>query len=321
MRWGVFVILLGGSGALHVGCGRLGFQLGDDQDAGETPAEDAGDTDSRVMDSGMEGADSGARASCDDGIQNQGEPFVDSGGPCPVRVNRCGEVDPWTAALWRFENDTASMIQDEQGSPPGSVIGASVEFPLEPGAPCGRSLQASPSGAVGIAPVPVLRIDDGSVDFFFRVGAPPPTRSGIILSRDGSGAIGGHLLVAYNRQGRLVVRLQEEGAVGEENLRCSEVLTPGWVRVGINFGSPDLELFIDGIEQRWVGTTFLFANPVDCIADRFVQGLTDAPTAISIGAGNYSSTPGTNDLLRDHVEPDWRIDEVRFSNVRRDFAQ
>lgn len=186
---------------------------------------------------------------------------------------------------------------------------------LEPPIPdCGRAYEARTNVTMTVTDSPDFDLTEGSLDFWALV--PPPGVERGIVSRDASGqALPGHLDVRFDDLDRVVVRMQDDTAVS--TYRCSTAQAEGtWVFIGINFGPPDLELFVDGtLAQEATANHNLVAQT--CNAEVFTLGIAgnDNPWALShsiINSAEGAATPAENALATG-------IDEFRLSRVRRSY--
>jgi hypothetical protein len=285
-----------------------GTGKGTGSDPGSTATSEAGTT--YVETSGLDIDTTGGAASDGGWTATTGRPTVE--------VLDCDDpLDPWTVGLYRMEDVAQETFSDSVGSLDGIFVGATpttVDGP--PG--CGQAL--SIVGAMfAVAPLSTAwQLEEGSIDFWVRLPSPPTDASGLgIISRDASGQeFPGHLTASYLSDGRVVTRLQSSTT---EVIRCSEPLDPDtWYFVGINFGPPDLELFIDGVraENRGVwntgGTVYTCGEPLEIGLDGNNNPWVIGASAVGSNEGGYTDT---KDFFSGGA-----IDELRLSMTRRPYG-
>ncbi len=236
----------------------------------------------------------------------------------------CSEIDDATVALYPF--DGGLPLLDATGMHDGFLAGAQ-ELSTVPGRRgCTEALRGASSGFGVIPDHPDFALTEGSFDLWFRTESPLSNATGIV-SRDASASpVPGHLTLFmsevedgdYDELGHLAVRLQGTMAQG---VRCSEVPLPldQWVHIGVNFGPPSLQLFIDGQLQSRAGTVSVGnSNFVPCNTDTVlgIDGNTNPWTvmasSISSDEGDYTPTIGFANGAT--------LDDFRISSVRRDFS-
>ena len=242
------------------------------------------------------------------------------GSPTVAPALGCDAFDEWTLAYYRFEQIETEPIADELEAHPGSMYNdGSAVASLGPSRCVGSAFQGG-MGVAGLVPNDsAFQLEAGSIDLWVR--PPSPTmNSQAFLSRDSQGSGPGHLAILYasvdGTQGHLVVRLQRDGQTAA---RCSESpLTVGlWTHVEINFGPPNLELYIDGALQESSQSADIPNSSVPC----------DAPMSSGLGPDNVwviggatlsrpdnSTTPNSMYYLLGGA-----VDEIRISSVRRSY--
>jgi hypothetical protein len=159
------------------------------------------------------------------------------------------------------------------------------------------------------------------MDMYVRLPSPPSsstsnngTEQGL-LSRDAEGRTdAGHFGLFYIETGGLVARLQ----VNQNHFICAEgpLPTGEWIHVGINLGT-EVELWIDGQQSTYTGTIPWKATDVTCETgvSGSIQG-NNNPWVI--GAHSEESSEGSATPVDGHFPG--TLDEIRISNVRRDFS-
>jgi hypothetical protein len=217
----------------------------------------------------------------------------------------CSTTAPGVVALYPFDPDVDSLdLTDVVGDHAGTIGGGMAEWVSGP-AGCGTAIQF-PAPVVGHLPdSPSWDLATGSIDLWIRAPSTPDYNDSV-LSRDAGGtALPGHFLLDINMAGALSVRMQNEGG---DFYYCGETpLSVGrWVHVGMNFGPPEAELWLDGeIAEGCAGGT-----------DRGIDG-NDNPWVL--GANNANSSEGTSDIITNHLDG-VALDHLRISSVRRDFS-
>ncbi len=226
--------------------------------------------------------------------------------PCPTTA------DADTVALYRFDSDEAFL--DDVGTVDGvwrDGIPTLVPGPLG----CGLAVQFA-GGLDALVPHDaVFDLSEGSIDFWLRAPADPMPMG--VISRDALDQVFDGHLTAWYVEGRIVVRNQSTML---SQTICSDGALPAetWVHVGINFGPPGLELYIDGEAQDGVGEVFIGMSPTNCVDEDLVTvGIAGNTNPLIVGASLSMSMKG----MIDEVLPleDGALDELRVSSVRRDF--
>lgn len=302
---------------LGSGCGLLL-----DLDAeGEAPADAEADATSGRVDASAtdaRGTDAGA---ADAGLADTGTDAGMSLDPCDP-----GWLGEGVIAAYDFDYNFRESIG--AGAPDAYPAPEPDAMPWWP-APCGATALGFDGRSYAIIPHWDRWQEVRSVDFWLI--APTMTTAGRprgILSRDANThGDGGHLTVARSNSNRITVRVQPDRSRPEEEKRCSPPYDlTRWVHVGVNVGSPSLELWIDGVLVDEVGVDEVSENlaTLGCSDDVEIHPTepidlccTSAPWVL--GGSNVESTEGTVDLLRDLL-PDGAMDRLRFSTERRDFS-
>jgi hypothetical protein len=233
-------------------------------------------------------------------------------------ATKCATTDNATLSLYRFDDDIGGAVaNDETGRHSGTFTGT----PTFPSGPCGLGIEF-PAGAGATVDVPNdsdWDLSTGSVDLWVRV-PPPITDAAGVMGRDANGvAMPGHFEISLTSENRLYVRIQN--AMGTE-LRCSDdAYTPGqWIRVGANWGAPDLELWIDGVEQSFIGQIpWASTITINCEGLVNTDGIDGNDNPWVFGASNGDSVEGTGAPVTLPLT-NGAIDHVRISNARRDYS-
>ncbi|MFO0725284.1 MAG: LamG-like jellyroll fold domain-containing protein [Myxococcota bacterium] len=240
----------------------------------------------------------------------------------PADAGSClSELDPTTVALYEFDGN----LTDSTTTAPhhGALNGNGTSF--TPGTPaCGQALRFASGPVVdGYGRIPDSQdfsLATGSIDFFVARPAAPPNRALTVLSRDSSGNVAGSLTVYLSCAGNVIVKLE---AADGPHYRCSATAAPagGWSHVGLNFGAPGLELYIDGTAANHVGALGLgganCSSRVPCDGTT-TGGIDGVREAWILGASNEASAAGTTNNLSLPLRGG-AIDRLRISNARRAF--
>jgi hypothetical protein len=203
-----------------------------------------------------------------------------------------------------------------------------------PGAPCGGALSfGAPNnsafdGGYGVLPDdPRWHLAVGSVELWVKI---PPAWGQLyvgILSRDATGQRqGGHFGIYYagsSDDGGLsgvTARLQPyspDGGVPSQFACHKQPLADGqWHHVGVNFGGPaGLELFVDG---KRVAINSASNDRCSVARVPLTIGIDDNNNPWVIGADTSASAEGLATRVRRYFVG--TIDELRISNLRRDFG-
>jgi hypothetical protein len=233
---------------------------------------------------------------------------MDAGPGCGV------SLDSNVLALFSMENLANGSELDRTGDHTMTIEG---NLPTTSGPDgCGTALVGSTLGYGMIPADPDWQIFDGSVDFYVRLPSPPSSSRQGVLSRDAVGSTqSGHLGVYYMPTGGLVVRIQSNG----DHYICAEgpLPTSQWMHVGINLGS-GVELWIDGQRQSYTGSISFGSGTETCeLSPNVSINGNDNPWVV--GAHSEGSSEGSATPVNGHFPG--TIDELRISNVRRDFSQ
>ena len=222
-------------------------------------------------------------------------------------------ADSDTLLLYTFEG-TSSSVADIAGTHQGKLVGGGAAR-VSGQIGCGNALRFDGTGSyLTIADSPAWDLAIGSVDLWLRFTNTAGAEEGIV-SRDAlANAKPGHLLVLRLCDGRILARVQ---GTSNEGIRCSApVPHKRWAHVGINFGSPGLELYVDGVPAT-------FKGPVSCpervwqCGSTFAKGIVgnDNPWVL----GGSSGTSGEGQATPVIKPMRGKIDSLRISRVRRSF--
>lgn len=237
------------------------------------------------------------------------------------RVDRVPEIENPPIDLvahYRFETAGPTIV-DETGRHNGSVVGPG-SLTTVPG-PVGNGIEF-PMGMrtyVVIPDSPDFDLVEGSIDLWMRTSSAAGDLG--VFSRDSVGTPGGQILLVQ-RASMLLVRMQSgtDGGGGGGRVMCSDpVPLKTWIHVGINFGAPQAELWIDGVEQTSTQDIEYQGYTGPC-GDAGARNLAGNNDPFVVGALGEQSTNGTADRVGTDFD-DGAIDELRILGTRQDFAQ
>jgi len=233
--------------------------------------------------------------------------------PCTDRL------DPLTLALYTLEEGGGPATMDLTGIHQGSIVGTGIQ--RVPGIPgCGQALQFPHTGTdfATIPNHPDWQRTSGSVDLWVRFDTPfQGEHYQGILSRDAAGTTkAGHFSIQRVCNGAITARVQAAGVSHEV---CSDPVAEGeWHRVGVNFGPPGLELYVDGQLAAPSSQIICGKMVIDC-GGQTREGIdgNDNPWVIGASArtsGEGLATPVDNPL-------GGLVDSLRISSARRAHGQ
>lgn len=223
----------------------------------------------------------------------------------------CATAPASSAFHLDFDDPDAPYVDVVAGELAGEAVGTVI-----PGdSLCGSASARFEANGTLVYPDAPLWDDVGSIDLTLRFAALPDAEEAYIFSRDASGVDEpGHLGVAVTSDGRIVMRMQNGGTT----YLCTdaELATTGqWHRIGINFGEPEVELWLDGVKATYTD----LAGGIDC--SQRGDGLSIAGNAepLALGAATNTSTPGTIDPHQTLFRGD--LDELVVGTARKEFAR
>ena len=225
-------------------------------------------------------------------------------------------VDSATLAIYFFQSD----LTDSAGNHTGNYAGSTPPQYLAAPPNCGTGLALSSQYYVYIGDSPDWDLDRGSLDFWFYPSSIPDFDPYGILSRDANGSVSrGHITIyqAGNTSGRIVVRMQD----GSDLFVCSDapVTLGSWMHIGLNFGPPQVELYINGTRQSYTGLVPLYGSWETCSIEG-AHGIAGNSNFWVIGASADLSTEGDTNNVRGYAAGAG-INALRISDQRRDFGQ
>lgn len=225
-----------------------------------------------------------------------------------------------TVVLYTYESlpvltDIGGMANSEWFPLTADATLGSTEGPST----CGDAIGFDGDGAV-ITRADTLQLEQGAIDFWVRFSGPPNGAQGI-LSRDATGQDEpGHISVFRSCDDHIIVRIQDNLL---STYRCSNEPVPEltWTHVGINFGAPDLELFVDGEKQERLAESNLWGEgcidgPISCRGEVAV-GIDGNAEPLVIGASSYQAEPGSGTPLA--LPFVGAMDSVHIRAARQDF--
>lgn len=226
-----------------------------------------------------------------------------------------------TVAVYSFDADTGTTIQDALGAHPAQWVGGQLTLG-EGHINCGKAIEFDETESYVLIPAAdAWRLQEGSVDFWLRTPKQLPTSPLGLITRDASHEVeAGHLAILFNPNGTIIARLQHPEA---NSLRCSTMPVPldAWVHIAYNFGGPGTEtqpateLFVNGQLATLAGAAGVY--PGDCNTD-VRGGIAENNNSWVVGASSDAANDGEVNNLR-FFASDIAIDELRISAVRRPF--
>lgn len=202
------------------------------------------------------------------------------------------------------------LVGDHDGRTAPGTTGS-----LDPPTPdCGRAFDARTNVRFTVDDSPDFDLAEGSFDIWALVPTAGLERG--IVSRDASAQdLPGHIDLRFDDTNRVVVRMQDDTTIS--TFRCSAVQAAGtWVHIGVNFGPPDLELYVDGVLATEAAGNFNAQERV-CSNEIFTLGIDGNDNPWVISHSSFGSTEGAADSFTEPL--DTGVDEFRLSRVRRSY--
>lgn len=256
------------------------------------------------------------------GGQSNGTGGQAGGGPVNPSPTGCGiAADQDTVALWTFESGSASA-PDHTGMFPVTWRGGSPSAAPGPDE-CSLSVQMNGSlfGEVNFTSG-FAGLTEGALEMF--VWLPPKSdKIHAILAADAKNQkTNGHFVLGYETQGKIVLRMQNAESApggGKTFYMCSgpNMPTNQWIHLGINFGPPSVQMFVNGVIAENEGVHFKHGNQQNC-GDNPVWSPADNGNPLVVGGATNEATEGIADTVIKRFGG--RIDQLRISRKRRDFA-
>ncbi len=183
---------------------------------------------------------------------------------------------------------------------------------------CGSALSFSTGERLVIPDAPEWDLDSGSFDLWILPLGGAPTRMQGILSRDATGRdFPGHIAFIRASSGQVGVRIQGQASVA---VVCSDdaVLTDRWTHVGVNWGPPTVELFVDGVAQDGTGILEVSDIAQRTCGVHSAASITGNDNPWILGVNGTATSPGSSDPTDFPFHG--HLDEFRISSERRDFS-
>lgn len=281
---------------VSIGC-RNGFEpfAGAEDAAQDPPPSDGGPADPGVLDSG------------------------------PVGSLACPRPDADTVALYTFDKDDGAVITDASGMHDGVLQGAPMTPVTASREGCGNAMHfpVGPMVHVGVADSMAWDLKIGSLDLWVSPTAEQDVVHGIISRDAADDLLPGHFALfqwSVPDGDIFVVRFQTMGDGGLGTFLCSDQpLAPGvWTHVGINFGEPGVELWVDGVRASAVRDLDVFGEDVSCNPSLVIRSIDGNDNPWGFGIDTSGSSEGTLGNPRQPFQGG-AIDHVRISRDRRNF--
>ena len=225
-------------------------------------------------------------------------------------------ADPDAIAVYAFDGDQGSTVATDARDAHEGMLGDDTRFVVGPEG-CGTAVSFDSVRDVLVIPdSPDFDLVEGSVDFYLRHDGTEDFRA--VVSRDAvDTARPGHFTAALLSDGRLAVRIQSTGD-GEVNVCSSALASNRWHHVGINFGAPGVEIWLNGVRSEDDSAS---PGPFECgqngpLGLAGTEGENDNPWYV--GANRYSAPEGE---IVEATDPLFgAVDQLRISANRRDFS-
>ncbi|MGF1469613.1 MAG: hypothetical protein ACFCGT_26115 [Sandaracinaceae bacterium] len=157
--------------------------------------------------------------------------------------------DDDTVALYAFEDEDPSIVEDALGGPSGTVVGPLRRTRGTGG--CGRALTfvRDGDGAVVVPADQRFDLPSGAIELLFRpflCGQGEGGAASAIVTRGPiAGEMPGHLLLGWDERCRVVVRLRGE-ADAVVATSAAELPIEAWHSLAVRFGPGSVELWQNG---------------------------------------------------------------------------
>jgi len=248
----------------------------------------------------------------------QADAAVEPATDCPGPVAETEGV----VALYTFDQDQGrAQVADVVGSHNGAVqlgLAATVDGPEG----CDAAFSFGSEGRyIVIDDSPDWDLEVGSIDLWLRLPAELTDNIGV-FSRDlDQRQAPGHISLFVDTEGRAVLRVQpQDDELNNSNdaVACSAAALPldQWVQLGVNFGPPAVELYVDGQLATGEGPHAIIGG-WDC-GQPGEYGIAGNDLPWVVGRSTFRSV-GVLETL-EFPASDCAIDHLRISSERRDFA-
>jgi len=250
--------------------------------------------------------------------RDQAETSPELATDCPGPVAETEGV----VALYTFDQDQGrAQVADVVGNHNGSVqlgLAATVDGPDG----CDRAFSfGSDDQYIVIDDSPDWDLEVGSVDLWLWLPAELANNIGV-FSRDlDQRQAPGHISFFVDIEGRAVLRVQpqdDELENSNDAVACSAAALPleQWVHLGINFGPPAVELFVDGQLATGEGPDAIIGG-WDC-GQPGEYGIAGNDLPWVVGRSTFRSLEVLGTL--EFPASGGAIDHLRISSERRDFS-
>jgi len=224
------------------------------------------------------------------------------------------EVSADTVALYSFEGDVGT---DASGGHSGAQIGTVTSD----GGRCGSHGAKFGGGFIRIPDSPAFDLPEGSVELFAQIARIDVGRSQGLISRDALNTdFNGHFTLALTEDGHLFVRLQRIGNLSVYRCTKEPVPTNQWIHIGISFGPPGLQMWLDHVEVTGTELTVFGGDaPVSC-TEPHAFGIDGNDQVLAIGGLMVDSANGDPVAEAGDVLDGGLIDHVHLRSTWRDFS-
>lgn len=235
---------------------------------------------------------------------------------CPGLVGSSEGV----VALYTFDDDEGrARVTDSVGDHDGAVQQGLVTTVSGPDG-CNRAFSFGDDQYFVIDDSPEWDMDTGSIDLWLWL--PLQLDHIGVFSRDLLNRHQpGHISLFVDSEGRGMIRVQPQDSASDDltdAVLCTAVPIPReqWVHLGINFGPPALELYVDGSLAQFEGPTSISDEWACGQAGSY--GITGNDLPWVVGRTTFRSKEVLE--LLEFPATGSAIDSLRISNTRRAFA-
>jgi len=244
---------------------------------------------------------------------------ADAGSAVPPTCPGPATAAEGVVALYPFDGDDGSaLVADVVGGHDGSVQAGAVATTAGPES-CDRALTFGADQFVVIDDSADWDLEVGSIDLWAWLPAES-TENVALVSRDlVAREDPGHASIYVDENGLAVARVQPADASGDlDAVSCSAAPLPReeWVHLGLNFGPPAVEFYVDGVLADGAGPHAIDDAWSCGQAGAFGIAGNDLPWLLG-------ATTFRGDAPLDNVEffaEGYAIDHLRISAERQDFA-
>jgi hypothetical protein len=226
-------------------------------------------------------------------------------------------------ALYTFDQDEGSAQLADSAGNHSAALQLGVVTTVDGPDDCDRAFSFDAGGDpyIVIDDSPDWDLEVGSIDLWFWLPAQLTDHVGVfsrdVRERDEPG----HISLFVDIEGHAQVRVQPEDDSSEnlnDAVSCSVAPLPRerWVHLGVNFGSPAVELYVDGLLARGEGAHALSDEWFCGQSGGFGIAGNDLPWVVGRSTYRSSGALETPELPASGCA----IDHLRISSERRDFA-